>query len=926
MTEEISVEKYMIPDGARRFLESLPLPIAVYQMIDDNLTTLLVSDGLVQMEGPGQTREGLMWLLDHEMFRNSEPSDTLRILDEAKRFTSQGVPFRALYREKLYGKDTWSMLYSQGYHIYLGGVRLAVVYYTDLTTQLEQFRLPQSTEWKAAREFFQTQTGAMAVISRKSHILYYYNEALCRMLPPKKKFDIGSSFEEFFFDLEPGDQILKNIWADSGVQEMIVPGASKFYVTMNSTIWKEDPSYLLYFFEAGETKDREKVESEGAFSAFAQFLQTGMANDREISDPGYQGYLIFNLTKGIVEKYGNVPDLPGINVAELSYDGYCNALRTYAADAAGIAMLDSCTSDYYRKTYQTNSYQRSFEMFYKRLSGKKVRIRSDVSMMKSPVNGDLYLKIQNEEVTEKNIMGALLQTVIGGSFDFIAYIDVLEDYAFLMDPEVHSYQFTGNFQEILLRLGLLFENFDSFLEFLDQQSAKPDTEYVNRKSGEGMKIIHVWAASREEKRYYLSCASISEDAVRKSNLYDALTGLPNLNYINDQVGNYLARMEEAGAVLYFDIVNMKGFNEKYGYRKGTDLIEKASRIIADAFSGFLTARISDDHFVVLTSLDGMVSRIKRCCEEFMEISHDFPLRAGIFKITDPKNADFMAACDCARLACRELEKRSDHSYWLYDEKIREKYSYEKKILAEFDHALKSGSFRIYYQPVVRSSDGSTVHYEGLCRWLDESTGNFISPSLFIPVLEEHHLITRLDFFMVEQMCKDMRAKMEAGTPLEDLHPVSINFSALDFESDALESRISEILARYGIPAKMLCVEITERVLAKDSEYLKDQIRNLRQEGYEVWMDDFGSAFSSLNTLGDYEFDVLKIDIKFIRRLGQNSKNEKIVSSVIQMAKKLGMTTVAEGVETEKQRSFLAEESCDYLQGFYFSKPMPFMEL
>lgn len=236
------------------------------------------------------------------------------------------------------------------------------------------------------------------------------------------------------------------------------------------------------------------------------------------------------------------------------------------------------------------------------------------------------------------------------------------------------------------------------------------------------------------------------------------------------------------------------------------------------------------------------------------------------------------------------------------------------IQTHIDEALEKGWIRLYYQPVVRALSRTLAGYEALARWQDPVRG-LISPAAFIPALEEIHAIHKLDLYMVDQICSLYGPRNDLGFPTV---PISFNLSRLDFFDCDIHAEISRRVDRAGIPHGNLAIEITESVFVQDMSVIAPILDQFRQDGYSLWMDDFGSGYSSLNVLNDYAFDTIKLDMEFLRRFTDRAK--VIVESVIRMAKDLNIQTLAEGVETEAQAKFLRSIGCSLLQGFLFSKP------
>jgi len=240
---------------------------------------------------------------------------------------------------------------------------------------------------------------------------------------------------------------------------------------------------------------------------------------------------------------------------------------------------------------------------------------------------------------------------------------------------------------------------------------------------------------------------------------------------------------------------------------------------------------------------------------------------------------------------------------------------EQYILDHFDEALKNGYIKAYYQPVVRTLTGQICSAEALARWEDPDLG-LLSPLAFIGVLEKHKLIHKLDLAILENICLTYQKLKAKGEPI---HPFSINLSRLDFAIDDMVEQISNTIEKYGVSADMLHIEITESVMLDNTDVFDKIFDQFHDNGFDIWMDDFGSGYSSLNVLKDYKFDILKIDMKFLSDFSSRSK--KIIASIVNMSKLLGTHTLAEGVEKPEQIQFFKDIGCEMLQGYYYAKPM-----
>ena len=242
---------------------------------------------------------------------------------------------------------------------------------------------------------------------------------------------------------------------------------------------------------------------------------------------------------------------------------------------------------------------------------------------------------------------------------------------------------------------------------------------------------------------------------------------------------------------------------------------------------------------------------------------------------------------------------------------------EQYILGHLDEALANDWIKVYVQPVVRTLTRQVCGMEALSRWEDPEYG-LLSPIEFIPVLEEHRLIHKLDIYMVQQVCESYQSRKNRVAV-----PISVNLSRLDHELCDIFEVVEAAVKLNKVPRDILCIEITESMLAKNESMMHQYIDRFRSAGYPVWMDDFGSGYSTLNVLKDFEFDELKIDMRFLSKF--HTRCRKMLAAIVHMAKEIGIQTLAEGVETEEQFAFLRNIGCEKAQGYLFGKPMTFQD-
>ena len=347
-------------------------------------------------------------------------------------------------------------------------------------------------------------------------------------------------------------------------------------------------------------------------------------------------------------------------------------------------------------------------------------------------------------------------------------------------------------------------------------------------------------------------------------------------------------------------------------------------LLTKIFRGELIARFCDDNFVVLTEWTSVEMNIESL-QEYLYSSHEniaLRLRAGIYFPSECE--DIRLSCDRAKLACDSIRKNHSLNSCMFHEGMSRELALQQHILDNLDSAINKKHIRVLYQPIVKIESGKICEIEALARWFDPEKG-FISPGEFINTLEQYMEIHKLDIHAFRQVCRDYEARIKKGMPLI---PVSINLSRLDFELCDIYSELEDALTLCRIPPELIRIEITESINDEDMTLLNLGIEKFRARGHEVWMDDFGSGYSSLNVLKDYNFDTIKFDMKFLHGfdINKSEKAKYIISSNLQMARLMGMQALAEGVETLEQLEYLRSIGFDKAQGYYFGKPMNLDEI
>lgn len=407
---------------------------------------------------------------------------------------------------------------------------------------------------------------------------------------------------------------------------------------------------------------------------------------------------------------------------------------------------------------------------------------------------------------------------------------------------------------------------------------------------------------------------------------DETTGIGNMMAFRNGVGeirtcspdDFLSRV-----FLFLDILNFSSYNKKHGFEDGNRFLNSVAHTIKYTFAGDPVARISDDHFVVFARRDDAGKKIKSirkkivCADSGVKLG----LKVGAY-IPESAECSTNSACDFARYACESIKKKYDVDYCEYTAASAESFERRQYVINNIDRALSEGFVQIYYQPVVLAKNKELCGFEALARWIDSKYG-FLPPCDFIPVLEEYRQIHKLDAYILREVCKNILETPKDGLPVL---PVSINFSRLDFELMDVEKLLEECIDSRGIDRQSVHIEVTESALSQNDENFKNTLQRLKEKKYSLWLDDFGSGYSGLNILKEYSFDMMKIDMAFLRNFSTTPKTRPILKNIVALANDIGMKTLAEGVETEEAFEFLCSIGCERIQGYLFGKPMPKSEI
>ncbi len=422
------------------------------------------------------------------------------------------------------------------------------------------------------------------------------------------------------------------------------------------------------------------------------------------------------------------------------------------------------------------------------------------------------------------------------------------------------------------------------------------------------------------------------NTLNKVQTRDTLTGVLGFDRFAADAMRITAHNPEGGFVTVINIANFRHLNENMGYEFGNSVLIAVSDVLSGSLgSDELLCRSEGSRFVALyrsSNPDDLFARLKQILTSAQKrVEGKCGIRiflvAGVYE-TSGENIGIMSALDRAIIAQKTVKDKAYYTSNMivfYDKRLQEALQTRQYIESHMNEALENNEFKIYYQPQVDTATGEIIGAEALVRWI-RSNGEVISPGTFIPIFEQNGFIADMDFAIYRRAIADIRRWQRAGiTP----PIISLNISRHHMMDDSFPEKICALVDNLGVPHNMLELEITESMLTDNMNKLLDIMTQLKEAGFRIAVDDFGSGYSSLNLITLLPFDTLKIDGGFFLRNRLTEKNKAVITSVMEMAKNLKLYTVSEGVETDEQVEFLREIGCDTIQGYYYYKPMPTAE-
>lgn len=468
--------------------------------------------------------------------------------------------------------------------------------------------------------------------------------------------------------------------------------------------------------------------------------------------------------------------------------------------------------------------------------------------------------------------------------------------------------------------------------FLDNLSMLSCTEEAVRHH---VVSLHLLSANQQFYYYNVECDILWENKERKTMLCKIRELNPEeiyriqlaQNITNDKNPSYFANgaceimkrnPEGKYALIQFDIAKFKLVNDQYGESFGTEILNFIlHRLNLLCGKNQLYARLSADLFMIFTPYE-TVQDIYDLIEDIIQNMSSYKcahyrLDFGVCPIADI-NSSLRIYGDNAALARKSIKNNALTHVAFFDEKLKQDVRNRKFMEDQMEDALENGEFVMFLQPKYSISQNRMIGAEALVRWIHPERG-MIQPMEFIPLFEQNNFIIKVDYYIWEQACKTIRDWIDAGvTPI----PISVNMSQKHLYNQDFVRVLSDLIDKYQIDKKYLEIEITETANGPD---VVNSVNLLKQSGYTLLMDDFGSGYSTFGSLKDTQFDILKIDRSLLQDFIGSKRGEKIVEHIIKMVQSIGLDLIAEGVENQEQTIFLSKCGCDKVQGYYYAKPM-----
>lgn len=407
-------------------------------------------------------------------------------------------------------------------------------------------------------------------------------------------------------------------------------------------------------------------------------------------------------------------------------------------------------------------------------------------------------------------------------------------------------------------------------------------------------------------------------------LYDDLTSLPRAAYfyeLAEQGCRELFKEGKQPVMLAFNLIGFSQFNRRYSHIEGNHLLVSFADLLRRSFGGEACGHFTDDNFYAFTAQKDLDKRLSAFLKESRQINggRNLAVRVGVYDAGSLVYEDIKKVCEYAMAACNSNRKDVNAHVACFTDKDRQKLELESYILSNFDQALKEGWIEPFYQPIVRILNGQSGNWEALARWR-EPEGGLLLNEQFIPTLDKAGVLYRLDLYMADKVIADLKKMQEKGH-LEVA--ISLNLFSSEFDQCNMAEEISRKVKESGLSPEFVVIEISNDTRNLNADKIREQIALFKQNGFSVWVDNFGEGYSSIGLIKDNApISCIKFDASFIKD-PDKKRSRTVLKKMVELAEELGIDTIVEGVENADQLLALREIGCAAAQGYYFGQPLPF---
>lgn len=653
---------------------------------------------------------------------------------------------------------------------------------------------------------------------------------------------------------------------------------------------------------------------------------------------GSVGMVNVNVTNGTCTSGSSSLKKLELQEEDLTLDQYINRVSTSIPQENE---RKSFTEKFSRK-YMLDSFEKGHTIIqenypvYSTENHRPQLYRVTAEMVRNSFSNHIEAILYFTNITEKYLAEKMPQILYQKNYEQIAVIDLKRRKIAINSAEV--FDFSQSLERELDYEQYLKEVMECFVPEEEKAQFKNYTELNNIKKELDLKGRYSFSAhqmNRDGEKclinysylyfdQYFGIVVVALEDITELSGQDALTGGYNRQGFVQKAERILqnANEDDNYAILFFNIKNFKAVNELFGIEPGDFILREIYEDLKNSqLAPVVIARAEADHFVCLVKQENLDEELltKLCTKKISNSGKTICLfsRCGVFYVED-KSMSVNMMIGRAKLAKKYIEDEYVQPYKVYDASMQTAYIDKAEIAGELAEGIAKGELQVYYQPVVDARTGKVASAEALIRWHHSKKG-FLSPGFFIPALEESGHISELDDYVIHQVNDFLMDRYHAD---KSIVPVSVNLSWMDFYDEKIMEDILDKCKNNDLKEKLIRLEVTETSYAAMGESRNSILESFRAEGVKIMMDDFGTGYSSFGMLQQYNFDIMKIDMSFIRQIETNPKTKSILRFLIDMAHEMEIRIVAEGVETEVQAEFLKKCHCDYIQGYYYYRPIP----